>query len=167
MSQSGGDDVTVPAEPEPDPDTVSSPSTTSMQQTGTAMTSMALALRHPFFALPAELILDIVDLLPPEAFINFVFANYPLVHSYGLAPALSRPRIVYITTQTQIPTLFPLVRMPPEILLHIMRHLKPIDVMRFAVANYQDLARNGIAPPLTAETIKQLQSAVRRTSSPG
>lgn len=122
---------------------------------------------HPFYSLPSELILDIVDLLPPEAFINFVFANYPLLHSYGLAPALSRPRVVYITTQTRIPAMFPLLRLPAEIMLHIMRHLKPIDMMRFAVANYQDLARQGIAPPLNEQTVQQLRTAVRARLAPG
>lgn len=121
---------------------------------------------HPFYTLPSELILDIVDFLPPESFINFAFANYPLLHSYGLAPALSRPRVIYITTQTQIPALFPLLRMPAEIMLHIMRHLKPIDIMRFVVANYQDLARQGIAPPLTAATVMQLKNAVRARLAP-
>ncbi|KJX94711.1 hypothetical protein TI39_contig4163g00005 [Zymoseptoria brevis] len=117
--------------------------------------------RHPFYTLPSELILDIVDMLPADGFINFAFANYPLLHSYGMAPALSRPRVVYITTQTQIPALFPLLRIPPEIMLHIMRHLKPIDIMRFVVANYQDLARQGIAPPLSPATVMQLRNAVR------
>lgn len=123
--------------------------------------------QHPFYTLPSELILDIVDFLPAESFINFAFANYPLLHSYGLAPALSRPRVDYITTQTQIPALFPLLRMPAEIMLHIMRHLKPIDIMRFVVANYQDLARQGIAPPLTTETVLQLKNAVRARLAPG
>ncbi|TKA24060.1 hypothetical protein B0A50_06951 [Salinomyces thailandicus] len=123
--------------------------------------------QHPFYSLPPELILDIVDLLPPESFINFAFANYPLLYSYGLAPALSRPRVVYITTQTQIPALFPLLRIPPEIMLHVMRHLKPIDIMRFAVANYQDLARQGIAPPLSGETVLQLRNAVGARLNPG
>lgn len=122
---------------------------------------------HPFYTLPSELILDIIDFLPPESFINFAFANYPLLHSFGLAPALSRPRVLYITTQTQIPALFPLLRMPAEIMLHIMRHLKPIDIMRFVVANYQDLARQGIAPPLTAATVIQLKNAVRARLAPG
>lgn len=123
--------------------------------------------QHPFYTLPAELMLDIVDFLPPESFINFAFANYPLLHTHGLAPALSRPRVSYITTQTQIPALFPLLRMPAEIILHIMHHLKPIDVMRFAVANYQDLARQGIAPPLTNETVKQLRRAINANLAPG
>lgn len=122
--------------------------------------------QHPFYTLPAELILDIVDLLPPDSFINFAFANYPLLHTHGLAPALSRPRVSYITTQTQIPALFPLLRMPAEITLHIMRDLKPIDIMRFVVANYQDLARQGIAPPLTTETVKQLRRAIRGKLAP-
>ncbi|TKA74873.1 hypothetical protein B0A55_05041 [Friedmanniomyces simplex] len=132
-------------------------------------TTVPTTPQHPFYNLPSELILDIVDLLPPEAFINFAFANYPLLHAYGLGPALSRPRVVYITTQTRIPALFPLLRLPPEIMLHVMRNLKPIDIMRFAVANYQDLARQGIAPPLSAGTVGQLRHAVgmSRSDDPG
>ena len=122
--------------------------------------------QHPFYSLPSELILDIVDLLPPEAFINFAFANYPLLHTNGLAPALSRPRVAYITSNTTIPALFPLLRMPADLMLHVMRHLKPIDMMRFVVANYQDLERQGIAPPLTAETAMQLRNAVRARLAP-
>ena len=105
--------------------------------------------------------LDIVDYLEPESFINFVFANYPLLHSRGLAPAMSKPRVSYITNQTQLSALFPLLRMPAEITLHIMHKLSPIDIMRFVVANYQDLERQGIAPPLTVETVKQLRQAMR------
>jgi hypothetical protein len=117
--------------------------------------------QHPFYLLPAELILDIIDFLPPEAFINFAFANYPFLHASGLAPALSRIRIEYIQERTQIPALFSLLRIPAEITLEIMHHLKPIDLMRFVLANYQDLARQGITPPLTEDTLRQLRSAVR------
>ncbi|KAK4894300.1 hypothetical protein LTR27_007433 [Elasticomyces elasticus] len=128
--------------------------------TVTTVTTTTPIPQHPFYTLPSELILDIIDLLPPESFITFAFANYPLLHSYGLAPALSRPRVVYITTQTSIPMLFPLLRLPPEIMLHVMRNLKPIDIMRFAVANYQDLERQGIAPPLSREVVGSLRRAV-------
>ncbi|KAK5676830.1 hypothetical protein LTS10_010594 [Elasticomyces elasticus] len=128
--------------------------------TVTTVTTNTPIPQHPFYTLPSELILDIIDLLPPESFITFAFANYPLLHSYGLAPALSRPRVVYITTQTSIPMLFPLLRLPPEIMLHVMRNLKPIDIMRFAVANYQDLERQGIAPPLSREVVGSLRRAV-------
>lgn len=128
--------------------------------------SASRTTNHPFYNLPAELIFDIVDLLPPDAFINFAFANYPFLHTHGLVPALSKPRVSYITTQTQISALFPLLRVPPEIMLHILRNLKPIDIMRFVVANYQDLARQGIAPHLTSETVKQLRGAVAADLAP-
>ena len=122
--------------------------------------------QHPFYSLPAELILDIIDYLPAEAFINFAFANYPLLHRHGLAPALSPPRIRYITTSTTIRRHFPLLRMPAEIMLVIMGNLNPIDTMRFAVANYQDLARQGIAPQLMGETRRQLERAVCEFDGP-
>ncbi|KAK3670943.1 hypothetical protein LTR78_009221 [Recurvomyces mirabilis] len=127
----------------------------------------AVSARHPFFNLPPELILDIVELLQPEAFINFDFANYPLLHAYGLAPALSRSRIVYLTNQTQIPALLPLRALPPEIMLQVLRRLKPIDTMRFAVANYQRLAEQGIAPPLSLQTMHQLRNAANISYTPG
>lgn len=117
-------------------------------------------LQHPFYRLPSELILDIVDLLPPESFINFVFANYPLLRHYRLAPALSPGRVTYLTTQTRIPAMFPLLRMPPELMLQVMSNLPPMDVVRFVLANYQDLARQGIAPALSVETVEQLKQAV-------
>lgn len=44
--------------------------------------------------------------------------------------------------------------------MSVIQYLKPIDIMRFVVANYQDLARQGIAPALTEETVVQLQGAV-------
>jgi len=122
--------------------------------------------RHPFYLLPAELILNIIDLLPPDTFINFAFANYPLLHTHGLAPALSSPRVSYITTQTRLPTLFPLLKIPAEITMYIMRHLSPIDTLRFVVANYQDLVRQGIAPVMTAETVKQLRRAIGANLEP-
>lgn len=115
---------------------------------------------HPFYALPSELILDIIDLLPPEAFINLAFANYPLLQANGLAPVLSRKHVQYLTSHTRILSLFPLLRIPAEITLHIMHHLKPLDIMRFVVANYQDLARQGIAPPLMGGTVQELRRAI-------
>jgi hypothetical protein len=108
-----------------------------------------------------------MDLLSPEAFINFAFANYPFLHANGLAPALSGVRIDYIANSTRIPALFPLFRLPAEITLQIMRNMKPIDIMRFVLANYQDLARQGITPPLTEETLNQLRRAVRARLNPG
>ena len=145
---------------------VSQPDTSSANSTSQS-TNQTLAARHPFFNLPPELILDIVELLQPEAFINFVFANYPLLHAYGLAPALSRSRIVYLTSPTQIPALLPLRALPPEIMLQVLRRLKPIDTMRFAVANYQRLAEQGIAPPLSSQTMQQLRNAANISYTPG
>ncbi|KAF1353447.1 hypothetical protein BDV97DRAFT_367053 [Delphinella strobiligena] len=115
---------------------------------------------HPFYTLPAELVLDIVDLLPPDAFINFVFANYPLLRAYGLAPALSSARISYLVRQTRIPAHFRLLPFPSEINLQILSYVRPVDLLSFVMANYQNMASQGIAPPLTPETIQQLRRAV-------
>ena len=134
--------------------------------------SSSSSTRHPrpryvFYTLPVELVLYIVDFLPPESFINFAFASYPLLRARGIAPALTRARIDYITTQTQLPAMFPLLRLPAEITLQVMSHLSPSDTMRFVVANYQDLARQGIAPRLEEATVRALQNAVEGHLDPG
>jgi len=115
---------------------------------------------HPFHTLPVELFLDIVDLLTPEAFINFVFADYPLLRSYGLAPALSSARVAHLIRQTRMPTLFQLLPFPAEITLKVLSHFRPIELMNFVMANYQHMALQGIAPTLTPETIQQLRRSV-------
>lgn len=120
---------------------------------------------HPFYSLPPELILDIVDLLSPDAFINLAFANYPLLLTHGLAPALSSSTIAHLARQTRITTHLQLLPFPAEVTLQILSHLKPIDIMNYVVANYQRLATQGIAPTLTPETIQQLRRSVRTDST--
>lgn len=55
--------------------------------------------------------------------------------------------------------MFPLLRLhvPAEITLQIMRYLSPGDMMRFVVANYQDLQRQGIAPALGVGVVRELE----------
>jgi len=118
------------------------------------------AYAHPFYNLPLELILDIIDLLAPDAFINFAFANYPLLLRRGLVPQLSSARVAALVSQTNINQHFQLLPFPAEITLQIISHLKPIDMMRFVLANYAELERQGIAPSLTTETLAQLQGSV-------
>lgn len=120
---------------------------------------------HPFYSLPSELILDIVDLLPPDAFINLAFANYPLLLAYGLAPGLSSATVSHLARQTRITTHLQLLPFPAEVTLQILRQLKPIDIMNYVLANYQRLATQGIAPALTPETIQQLRRSIR-TNNP-
>lgn len=120
---------------------------------------------HPFYSLPVELILDIIDLLAPDAFINFAFANYPLLLRRGLVPQLSSARVAALVSRTNINQHFQLLPFPPEITLQIISHLKPIDMMRFVLANYAELERQGIAPSLTAATLVQLQGSVVLSSS--
>lgn len=127
---------------------------------GASATESAVIPAHPFYNLPAELMLHIVDLLPPESFINFAFANYSLFLANGLAPALSSKRIAIMMRRTDINRHFSLLPFPAELNLQIMSLLKPIDIMRFVIANYQEVERQGIAPKLTVEIISRLQSAI-------
>lgn len=120
----------------------------------------AQSLSHAFYTLPPELLLSIVDFLPPDAFVNFVFAIYPLLRSYGLAPALSSTRLGHLVRQTRIPIHFQLLPFPPEITLQVLTHVRPFDLVNFVMANYQHMTLLGIAPRLTPVTIHQLRRAV-------
>lgn len=125
-----------------------------------ALNTPTIRQQHPIQDLPAELLLSIIDLLPLESFINFALATYPLLRTHGLAPALSLSRVGYITQAPDPGPRAPhLHALPTEIVLCIMDRLNPSDTMRFVVANYQDLARQGIAPALTQEIVGSLQRA--------
>lgn len=101
----------------------------------------------------------IIDRLTPEEFINFAFANYPLLLHYGLAPAMSARQLAHLIDRSSLPSIFRLIPLPTELLLQTMRKLSPIDLMRFVMANYSDLVSRGLAPQLTDETIKALACA--------
>ncbi|TKA69709.1 hypothetical protein B0A49_04555 [Cryomyces minteri] len=131
--------------------------------------------QHPFYSLPTELILEIVDHLPHEDSIAFAFANYPLFLHFGLAPPLTRNATAHLINRslvhprnprtpfigTSLARHSPVLPLPAELLLQVLRFLeRPIDTMRFVVANYHDLALHGIAPPLDKKTRMVLRTAV-------
>ncbi|KAK5157202.1 hypothetical protein LTR04_005485 [Oleoguttula sp. CCFEE 6159] len=131
--------------------------------------------QHPLYSLPTELVLEIVDHLPHEDFIAFAFANYPLFLHFGLAPPLTRNATAHLINRslvhprnprtpligTSLARHSPVLPLPAELLLQVLRFLeRPIDIMRFVVANYHDLALHGIAPPLDKKTRMVLRTAV-------
>lgn len=111
------------------------------------------------YTLPLELFLLVVDNLDPETFINFAFASYPLLRQRGLVPAMSIRRLAHLLNQTSVPGMFRLLPLPTETILQIMKELKPKDLMRFVLANYQDLVARGLAPVLNEGTVNRLRLA--------
>jgi len=117
---------------------------------------------HPFWSLPHEVHWQILELLDPEALIRLAFADYGFLFSRGLLPALSESRISYLEARLQ-PSRHSLVsRLPHELMLQVLKHLGPRDMMGLVLANYHDLVRRGIAPRLTPETLRLLRSDVHR-----
>ncbi|KAF2858636.1 hypothetical protein K470DRAFT_272301 [Piedraia hortae CBS 480.64] len=112
---------------------------------------------HPFWNLPLELIWDILDLLPPEAIVRFAFASYPMMIQRGLAPTLSRVRLLYLAPLAGLFMCLPFCRLPTELMLEVVKCLKPADLVCFTIANYRDLAGRGIAPPLTDMILQELK----------
>jgi len=119
----------------------------------------------PFYTLPLELILDIIDLLAPDSFISFAFANYPLLLRMGLVPQLSSDRIAALIFDTNVVRRFQPLPIPVEIVMHIMSLLQPMDMMRFVLAKYAGLERQGIAPRLTPITLMHLLRAASKNPS--
>jgi len=88
---------------------------------------------HLFYMLPAELLVHIIEMLPPEVFVNFALATYPLLLAHGLVPPLCATRIAGLKAGSL--RLLDSLPLPPELGLQILGLLEPIDIMRFAIAN--------------------------------
>lgn len=118
-----------------------------------------------FRGLPIELVLEILSYLAPDAFISFAFANYHLLVRHSLAPLLSQCTMTRLIRQAAVisknrsagPT-----PIPSEVYLYFLRNLDPVDALNYVMANYSQLARQGIAPPLSQDTLRHLSRAVRR-----
>lgn len=139
---------------------------------------MQAVIQHPapsFRGLPIELILEILSYLPPEALISFGFANYHLLITHSLASLLSESTIIRLTNQAMVlrlrarttgsttpPATPSLTALPSEVHLEILRNMDPTDVLNYGIANYLVLAQQGIAPPLSQDTLRRLRRAVRR-----
>jgi uncharacterized protein YhdP len=135
-------------------------------------------IQHParsFRGLPIELILEILSYLPPDALISFGFANYHLLITHSLASLLSRPTMIRLMNQAivlrmrtsttgsaSLPGMAGPTSLPSEVHLQILRNMEPIDVLNYGIANYLVLAQQGIAPPLSQDTLRRLNNAVRR-----
>lgn len=122
-----------------------------------------------FRGLPTELILEILSYLAPDAFISFGFANYHLLIRHSLAPLLSQRTMTRLRQQAVVVSrnrsAGPMP-VPSEVYLQILRNLEPVDALNYVMANYLQLARQGIAPPLSQDTLRRLNRAVRRGLGP-
>lgn len=147
---------------------------------------MQTVIQHPapsFRGLPIELILEILSYLPPEALISFGFANYHLLITHSLASLLSESTMIRLINQaivlrmrtrttdtndsTHPPPMPSLTSLPSEVHLQILRNMDPTDVLNYGIANYLVLAQQGIAPPLSQDTLRRLRRAVRRRQRSG
>jgi hypothetical protein len=142
------------------------------------ISTMQSVIHHParsFRGLPIELILEVLSYLPPDALVSFGFANYHLLITHSLASLLSRPTMIRLMSQAivlrlrtsrtgsiSLPNLTGPMSLPSEVHLQILRNMDPTDALNYIMANYLVLAQQGIAPPLSQETLLRLNRAVRR-----
>jgi len=85
--------------------------------------------------LPLELLLQIIEYLPPIASIDFALAHYSLLLSHRLVPALSLQTLRRLKLRRRTITAVPIIPgLPEEISVTTMRHMSLADRIRFAVA---------------------------------
>jgi hypothetical protein len=144
--------------------------------------TMQSVIQHParsFRGLPIELILEILSYISPDALISFGFANYHLLITHSLATLLSRPTMIRLMNQAivlrmrtsatgsiSLPSTTGPMPLPSEVHLQILRNMDPTDALNYVMANYLVLAQHGIAPPLSKDTLRRLNTAVRRQPRP-
>lgn len=110
--------------------------------------ALFLSLR-PFRGLPDEILYHILEMLDTEAYITFVITHYVFFFRHGLAPPMNTTRLANILDGSRTTLRFPMMVLPPEILLEVMQRMPRQDMMSFGIANYRYLADVGIAPQLT------------------
>ncbi|CAD0112737.1 unnamed protein product [Aureobasidium uvarum] len=129
------------------------------------MQSVIQSPPRSFRGLPTELVLEILSYLAPDALISFGFAYYHLLVRHSLASLLSPITMTRLFYQARIHlrsrSSGPM-SLPSEVNLQILRRLEPADALNYAMANYLELARQGIAPPLSQDTLCRLNRAIRR-----
>ncbi|KAL5376726.1 hypothetical protein DPSP01_010272 [Paraphaeosphaeria sporulosa] len=128
----------------------------------------------PFGGLPTELLLNIIELLSRDDYINFAMAIYPILRSYGLVPVLT-PEIYQSLTQ-QAPNMNSQrrdqrensegsLRLPIELNDEIMDYLNPEDRIAW-IFSHRELFRSYF-DGLSEETRKSLSESVCKGPSDG
>ena len=104
-----------------------------------------------FSDLPPELLLLIIDHLPPDAIIRLALAAYPLLRHHNIIPRIPFPaaRRLFLG-QTDPNPCFTSWRLPTELTLAILRNLDHEELIWFVVEHYQLMVQAGIAPELKA-----------------
>ncbi|KAF2443840.1 hypothetical protein P171DRAFT_45397 [Karstenula rhodostoma CBS 690.94] len=121
----------------------------------------------PFGGLPTELLLNIIELLSRDDYINFAMAIYPILRSYGLVPVLTSE--IYQSLTQQAPNMNSQrrdqrensqgsLRLPIELNDEIMDYLKPEDRVAW-IFSHRELFRSYFEG-LSEETRKSLSESV-------
>jgi len=118
----------------------------------------------PIYSLPPELILDIVGLLYPVDFVNFVFATFHLLRHHGIAPAVSTAHVCDLLLFHPQPEVFPggtpsLLTLPIELLMEIISYMNTTDMINFVLGVYQPLVTRSIARGLSSGMSAQFSVA--------
>ena len=87
--------------------------------------------------LPLELLLQIIDYLPPQVSVDFALAHYPLLLSHHLVPTLPLRTLRRLQLRRRARSAMPVIPgLLEEITLSTMRHMSLADRIHFAVAMY-------------------------------
>jgi len=118
---------------------------------------------RPFFALPRELQLAILDYLPTWDYVVFSLVSYSLLRPIypDYFPAVTRSRLRMMRTGPAAGTRDLLGVLPNEMVINIARNLDNRHLMRWVFAHYHTFASTNppLVPPLDLVNSVQLYKA--------
>ena len=123
------------------------------------VSSKSLSSTTRLYGLPAELIIQILDLLRPQDLLNFAFVHYSLLWSHRIVPAVSIKTINELLAEQQIPNIFTICPLPNEIIEQLLGYLDKQDIVRLMLAYYPTFRSQCYAPELSSQMLHELTYA--------
>lgn len=117
---------------------------------------LSLSSNAHLYGLPAELIMEILDLLRPQDLINFSLVHYSLLWSHRIVPAISIKMVKELLLEQQIPNMFSSCPLPNELVEQLLGYLDKQDIMRLMLAYYPTFRSQRYAPNLSSQILGEL-----------
>ena len=124
-----------------------------------ALTDISSQFSKNFLRLPAEILLQILEQLRPQDFVNFALVHYTLLWNHRIVPDVPFPMLHDMVCEQQSPSIFSCRPLPNEIVDQIMGYLDKQDVICFMIAYYSVLKLQFYAPQLNAQMKYELLHA--------
>ena len=117
---------------------------------------LSLSSNAHLYGLPAELIMEILDLLRPQDLLNFALVHYSLLWSHRIVPAISIGMVNELLAEQQTPNMFNSCPLPNELVEQLLGYLDKQDIIRLMLAYYPTFRSQRYAPDLSSQMLGEL-----------